>query len=139
MRNFERSCHVWCSSRGCNRYGTFLFVYYHNVVMNLRGNESNKGIKDSIDVTNLNRQFLFRQKDVGESKAETAAAFINQRCPWMHVTPHHCMIQDKDPSFYSSFTCIISGLDNIEARRWLKRYRKTAPREPLALRRRSIC
>lgn len=74
---------------------------------------------DTIDVTNLNRQFLFRQKDVGESKAKVAAAYINQRCPWMKVTPHHGMIQDKDPSFYASFNCIISGLDNVQARRWL--------------------
>lgn len=74
---------------------------------------------DTIDVTNLNRQFLFRQKDVGSSKAKVAAAFINQRCPWMNVTAHHGMIQDKDPSFYASFSCILSGLDNVEARRWL--------------------
>lgn len=74
---------------------------------------------DTIDVTNLNRQFLFRQKDVGCSKAKTAAAFINTRCPWMNVTPHHGKIQDKEPSFYASFNIIISGLDNIEARRWL--------------------
>jgi NEDD8-activating enzyme E1 len=74
---------------------------------------------DTIDVTNLNRQFLFRQSDVGKSKAATAAAFINRRCPWMQVVAHHGKIQDKDPSFYASFSCIISGLDNIEARRWL--------------------
>jgi ubiquitin-activating enzyme E1 C len=74
---------------------------------------------DSIDVTNLNRQFLFREKDVGSSKAKVAADFINTKCPWMKVTPHHGMIQDKDSSFYASFDCIISGLDNVEARRWL--------------------
>jgi NEDD8-activating enzyme E1 len=74
---------------------------------------------DTIDVTNLNRQFLFRQADVGKSKAETAAAFINKRCPWMNVIAHHGMIQDKPTSFYQSFQCVISGLDNIEARRWL--------------------
>jgi NEDD8-activating enzyme E1 len=74
---------------------------------------------DTIDVTNLNRQFLFRQKDVGESKAKTAANFINQRCPWMKVVAHHGMIQDKSPAFYASFDVIISGLDNVEARRWL--------------------
>jgi ubiquitin-activating enzyme E1 C len=74
---------------------------------------------DTIDVTNLNRQFLFREKDVGSSKAATAAAFINTRCPWMNVTPHHGKIQDKNPSFYAGFSVIISGLDNVEARRWL--------------------
>ena len=74
---------------------------------------------DCIDVTNLNRQFLFRSKDVGSSKAEVAAKFINDRCPWMNIQPHHGKIQDKDRDFYASFQCIISGLDNIEARRWL--------------------
>lgn len=74
---------------------------------------------DTIDVTNLNRQFLFRQKDIGSSKAKVAAAFVNERCPWMKVTPHHGMIQDKNSEFYASFNCIISGLDNVEARRWL--------------------
>lgn len=74
---------------------------------------------DTIDVTNLNRQFLFRQKDVGSSKAKVAAGFINNRCPWMKVTAHHGMIQDKEPSFYASFNVILSGLDNVEARRWL--------------------
>jgi ubiquitin-activating enzyme E1 C len=74
---------------------------------------------DSIDVTNLNRQFLFRQDDVGQPKAMVAARFINERCPWMNVKAYHGKIQDQDLSFYKSFHCIISGLDNVEARRWL--------------------
>jgi len=74
---------------------------------------------DTIDVSNLNRQFLFRKTDVGKGKAEVAAAFIQKRVPTCKVKHHNCRIQSFDASFYSKFKVIISGLDNIEARRWL--------------------
>jgi NEDD8-activating enzyme E1 len=74
---------------------------------------------DTIDISNLNRQFLFRLADVGKSKAQCAAEFIMKRVQGCVVTPYKGMVQDKDEDFYRQFKLIISGLDNIEARRWL--------------------
>ena len=74
---------------------------------------------DTIDLSNLNRQFLFRQRDVGKSKAEVAAEFINNRIPGCRVTPHNAKIQDFDEGFYRGFHLVVCGLDSIVARRWM--------------------
>lgn len=74
---------------------------------------------DTIDISNLNRQFLFREADVGKSKALVAADFIMTRVPGVRVTPYHGKIQDHPPSFYMQFDIIIAGLDSISARRWI--------------------
>ncbi|XP_037728481.1 nedd8-activating enzyme E1 catalytic subunit [Drosophila subpulchrella] len=74
---------------------------------------------DTIELSNLNRQFLFRRTDIGASKAECAARFINGRVPTCRVTPHFKKIQDFDESFYQQFRLIVCGLDSIVARRWI--------------------
>ncbi|GFZ51385.1 NEDD8-activating enzyme E1 catalytic subunit [Saitozyma sp. JCM 24511] len=74
---------------------------------------------DTIDISNLNRQFLFRESDVGKSKAIVAADFVMSRVPGVKVTPYHGKIQDHPPSFYKQFNLIIAGLDSISARRWI--------------------
>jgi len=74
---------------------------------------------DTIDLSNLNRQFLFRQKDVGRFKSEVAAEFINKRIAGCKVVPHNCKIQDFDEDFYRRFHLVACGLDSIVARRWI--------------------
>ena len=74
---------------------------------------------DTIDLSNLNRQFLFRKKDVGRSKAEVASEFINNRVKGCNVKWFMDKIQSFDELFYRQFRIIVCGLDNLEARRWL--------------------
>eukprot|EP00297_Palpitomonas_bilix_P025960 CAMPEP_0113904794 /NCGR_PEP_ID=MMETSP0780_2-20120614/23526_1 /TAXON_ID=652834 /ORGANISM="Palpitomonas bilix" /LENGTH=423 /DNA_ID=CAMNT_0000898595 /DNA_START=113 /DNA_END=1384 /DNA_ORIENTATION=- /assembly_acc=CAM_ASM_000599 len=74
---------------------------------------------DTIEITNLNRQFLFRKSDVKKPKAEVAARFVMERVEGVSVTSHFCRIEEKDEDFYSQFNCIVLGLDSVEARRWM--------------------
>ncbi|KAF1999546.1 hypothetical protein P154DRAFT_523332 [Amniculicola lignicola CBS 123094] len=74
---------------------------------------------DTIDVSNLNRQFLFRHADVGKYKADVAAKFVEKRVKGVKITPYCGKIQDKDEEYYMQFSLIVCGLDSIEARRWI--------------------
>lgn len=74
---------------------------------------------DTIDLSNLNRQFLFREKDIGKAKSEVAAAAVESRIPNVVIKPHVCKVQEKSLAFYRDFDVIIAGLDNLEARRFI--------------------
>lgn len=74
---------------------------------------------DTIDVSNLNRQFLFRTADVGQPKAVVAARKVEERVAGCSVQAHHARIEDKPAEFYAQFTAIVLGLDSLEARRYM--------------------
>ncbi|GAB2266553.1 NEDD8-activating enzyme E1 catalytic subunit [Dionaea muscipula] len=74
---------------------------------------------DRIEVSNLNRQFLFRLEDVGKPKAVVAAKRVMERVSGVNIVPHFCRIEDKDLDFYSDFNIIVLGLDSIEARSYI--------------------
>jgi len=80
---------------------------------------------DQIDLTNLNRQFLFRLHDVGKFKSHVAAAFINKRfggSNGINVISHVGRVQDQElypAEFFERFDLVFGGLDNIDARRYI--------------------
>lgn len=74
---------------------------------------------DKVEYSNLNRQFLFRKSDVGKPKALAAAEFINKRCGRHAVTAVVGRLQDQPREWYRQFKVVVSGLDSVDARRYL--------------------
>ena len=63
--------------------------------------------------------FYLGKKMIGDYKSKVAANFIMNRVPSCKVVAHTCRIQEKDEEWYKAFQCIVAGLDNIDARRWM--------------------
>lgn len=76
---------------------------------------------DTIELTNLNRQFLFRKKDVGRYKAEVAAEFVMARVPECNIKFYNDPIQKFSDDFMKEHLIWISGLDSIAVRSYLNR------------------
>ncbi|KAI1802601.1 SUMO-activating enzyme subunit uba-2 [Daldinia bambusicola] len=78
---------------------------------------------DTIDLSNLNRQFLFRHEHIGKSKAlvaKEAAAVFN---PNVKIVAHHANIKDVQfhVEWFRGFNLVFNALDNLEARRHVNR------------------
>jgi ubiquitin-like 1-activating enzyme E1 B len=78
---------------------------------------------DTIEVSNLNRQFLFRQSHVGQSKAKVARDAVLKFRPKINITSYHANVKDPDfnVDFFKKFNVVLNGLDNLDARRHVNR------------------
>ncbi|KEF53060.1 ubiquitin-like 1-activating enzyme E1 B [Exophiala aquamarina CBS 119918] len=74
---------------------------------------------DTIDLSNLNRQFLFRQEHIKKPKAIVAKDVAQRFNPNVKLIAHHANIKDKqfNLEFFSRFTLVFNALDNMDARR----------------------
>ncbi|XP_072483986.1 ubiquitin-like modifier-activating enzyme 1 isoform X1 [Notamacropus eugenii] len=88
---------------------------------------------DTIEKSNLNRQFLFRPWDVTKLKSDTAAAAVQQMNPQMHITSHQNRVGPDteriyDDDFFHALDGVANALDNVDARMYMDRrcvyYRK---------------
>ncbi|KAL8964714.1 MAG: hypothetical protein Q9197_006835, partial [Variospora fuerteventurae] len=74
---------------------------------------------DTIDLSNLNRQFLFRYEHIKKSKALVAKESAGQFNPQVKLEAYHANI--RDPQFnidwFAGFHIVFNALDNLEARR----------------------
>ncbi|KMQ96839.1 sumo-activating enzyme subunit 2 [Lasius niger] len=78
---------------------------------------------DTIDVSNLNRQFLFQKKHVGKSKASVARETALTFNPDVKVIHYHDSITSSEfgLSFFKRFTVVLNALDNRAARNHVNR------------------
>ncbi|KAK4191980.1 hypothetical protein QBC35DRAFT_485256 [Podospora australis] len=83
---------------------------------------------DSIEKSNLNRQFLFRPKDVGQMKSDCAARAVVAMNPELdghivslkdRVSPETEEIFNED--FWNNLDGVTNALDNVEARTYVDR------------------
>ncbi|CAD5231489.1 unnamed protein product [Bursaphelenchus xylophilus] len=79
---------------------------------------------DQIELSNLNRQFLFRRKDMGGKKSEVAAKAVKSFNPNINiealadrVAPDTEEIFNDD--FFEELSGVANALDNIQARRYM--------------------
>ncbi|KAM7202023.1 hypothetical protein V8F33_003030 [Rhypophila sp. PSN 637] len=83
---------------------------------------------DSIEKSNLNRQFLFRPKDVGQMKSDCAANAVQAMNP--DLKGHIVTLKDRvspetehvfNEDFWKSLDGVTNALDNVEARAYVDR------------------
>lgn len=79
---------------------------------------------DTIEKSNLNRQFLFRPKDIGRAKSEVAAEMamkMNENLNVKYQLNKVCMETENiyNDKFFDSLDFVANALDNIEARKYV--------------------
>ncbi|WVQ72739.1 hypothetical protein IAR50_002299 [Cryptococcus sp. DSM 104548] len=90
---------------------------------------------DTIEKSNLNRQFLFRAKDVGKFKAESAARAVAEMNPELKgkIIAHEDRVGPETENvygddFFAALDGVTNALDNVSARQYMDRrcvfYRK---------------
>lgn len=76
---------------------------------------------DNIEVSNLNRQFLFRKGNVGHSKSATAAAIAKGMNPSLNAKDYQTMVAKSteavfNDDFWESLDFVVNAVDNLKAR-----------------------
>ena len=77
------------------------------------------GVADggTVSRSNLQRQVVHREADVGQPKVESAARFVDARNPDVTVRTHHGRIEPDDAEeVVDGYDAVVDGLDNFPSR-----------------------
>ena len=72
---------------------------------------------DTVDESNLQRQVIHGQSDIGRSKAESAAASVAEINPYVKVVVHNVALDnDNVMDIFAQYDLILDGTDNFATR-----------------------
>jgi molybdopterin/thiamine biosynthesis adenylyltransferase/rhodanese-related sulfurtransferase len=72
---------------------------------------------DTVDESNLQRQIIHGQSDIGRPKAESAAATVREINPLVNVVVHNTALdRDNVREIFSQYDLIVDGTDNFATR-----------------------
>jgi adenylyltransferase/sulfurtransferase len=72
---------------------------------------------DTVDESNLQRQIIHGQRDLGRPKAESAAESVREINPYIHVVIHNTVLSnDNVLEIFSEYDLIVDGTDNFATR-----------------------
>lgn len=72
---------------------------------------------DQVDLSNLQRQVIHRQSDIGRSKAESAKAAIAEINPFVNVVMHQVRLDRYNVNeIFGDYDVIVDGTDNFATR-----------------------
>jgi ubiquitin-like 1-activating enzyme E1 B len=76
---------------------------------------------DTIDISNLNRQFLFRREHIKQSKAHVAKESASRFNPHVRIESYHANVKDArfDKKWFKTFDIVFNALDNLDARKYV--------------------
>lgn len=66
-----------------------------------------------LQLSNLNRQFLFKKEHKGMSKALVARQSVLKINPHFDIVAHHKNIKELPISFFKQFQFFVMALDNV--------------------------
>lgn len=79
---------------------------------------------DTVDLSNLNRQFLFSREHIKQPKAIVAAQTASKFNPSVNIVPHFSDIKNTSlftVEWFRSFDIVYNALDNADARSYVNR------------------
>jgi molybdopterin/thiamine biosynthesis adenylyltransferase len=74
---------------------------------------------DTVEISNLNRQLLYYDEDVGKPKAQVAAKKLKEINPRINIEFFNKKMEDVSVSVYEKADLIIACLDTFIGRRWI--------------------